>query len=334
MTADPWHAIAEIAGKSPSTHNTQGWRFAIHSAAEATLCYDVTRTLPAEDIHGDFNIVNMGIFARGVEIAAASMGYGIETEFALDESDEAGRYKPVATLRLHQGGDEGDAELLAPFLKRRTSRIPYDGRTLEKRPLTDLRKRMANQGHGFSWTDDAEAVKWIMELNAETIADDLQSPPVRRELHSWTRVTQREAQKSGDGLWARCMNQHGVLLWYMTKFPRTLRIAAFRRFFKRAYLATQAGTPAIGWIEGGLRTRQQQFQAGRVALDFWVRLTQFDIQMLPFGSLYTNQASHAQVAGRTGAPEFWLIFRMGYGPVPPKSYRLPTSALFVASEQT
>ena len=315
--------------KSPSTHNTQGWRLAVHSASEATLSYDHARTLPAEDIHGDFNIINMGIFARAAEIAAASLDNRIETEFAIDESYVVGRYKPVAKLHLHRGGNPGDAELLPSFLNRGTSRIPYDGRNLDERHLLDLQEWVATHGHQLSWTDDAEAVKWFIELNAETIAEDLQSPPVRRELHRWTRVTQRQAKKSGDGLWARCMNQNGVLLWYMTKFPRILRVGAFRRFFKRRYLATQEGTPAVGWIEGSLRTREQQFQAGRIVLGFWIRLTQFNIRMLPYGSLYTNQASNTQVGGRTGAPGFWLIFRMGYGPLPPESYRLPTSSLFI-----
>ena len=54
------------------------------------------------------------------------------------------------------------------------------------------------------------------------------------------------------------------------------------------------------------------------------------------GSLPRRGVLHAgtyrvyrKVGDRTGARGFWLIFRMGYDPMPPPSYRLSTSMLFI-----
>jgi hypothetical protein len=130
-----WTKIASIAGRSPSTHNTQAWRIRVESDLEATLCYDREGALPAEDVNGDFNVINLGIFTRGAEIAAASIGYRLRREFVLDESDLSLRYVPVAEWSLERDAGSGDAQLLEPFLERRTSRTPYDGQKLGSRDL-------------------------------------------------------------------------------------------------------------------------------------------------------------------------------------------------------
>lgn len=200
---------------------------------------------------------------------------------------------------------------------------------MEEAPLRALQVAVGAQGHAFGWTSDGEMVARLLGLNAETIADDLQSRPIREELRRWTRVSPWQARLSGDGLWARCMEQHPVQLWYMLRWPGILKRRRVRAYFKRRYLKTQAGTPAVGWVEGSIETRERQFEAGRLVLDLWLRLTQAGVSILPFGSLYTNQRSNLEVGTAIGAPRFWLIFRMGYGAKPPASYRLPAKALFI-----
>ena len=324
-----WRRIAEIAAQSPSTHNTQGWRVRVESERTAVLFYDRERTLPAEDVNGDFNIINMGIFVRGMEIGAAAHGLRLTWSYALDESEDGASYVRVARLALDAGDDKHSAPLLTPFLLRRTSRIPYDGRPVDSQAMGDLRALARERGHRFGWTQDPESVRWLMELNAETIADDLQVPAIRQELHRWMRFTRREAELKADGLWTACLNENSGLAWYMTRAPQILRLNFVRRTLRNSYLGAQAGTPAIGWIAGDIRTREQQFAAGCFLLDFWVRLTAWGLYIMPYGSLYTNSQSNKEVGLDTGDPDFWMIFLMGYGPVPPKSFRLPIEHLIM-----
>ena len=324
-----WAQIVSVAGRSPSTHNTQAWRIRIESEREATLCYDREGTLPAEDVKGDFNLINMGVFTRGAEIAAASIGHRLQWNFVLDESDPSLRYVPVAALSLESDPKLDDAQLLDPFLERRTSRIPYDGQKLEPRDLHALRDLAARAGHEFAWTQEEENVRWFLNLNAETIVEDLQQQAIRRELHQWMRFTRFRARRTGDGLWSRCMNQNAFLMWFMIRYPHVLKARWVNQALQQGYLRTQAGTPAVGWIEGVIETREDQFAAGRFVLDFWIELHRLGIDMMPYGSLYTNQASNLKIGERTGAPGFWLIFRMGHGVRPPQSFRRPAAQLFI-----
>jgi hypothetical protein len=103
-----WRRIVEIARLSPSTHNTQGWRIVILSCHEAGLMYDNERTLPAEDVNGDLNVINMGIFVRAMEIAASSIGYRLDYAFNLKFYDPPCRYTPVAGLTLKPTLDSKD----------------------------------------------------------------------------------------------------------------------------------------------------------------------------------------------------------------------------------
>lgn len=285
--------------------------------------------LPAEDVKGDFNLINMGIFTRGAEIAAASIGWRLHWDFVLDESDLSLRHVPVAVLSLESDPKQDDARLLDSFLERRTSRIPYDGQKLESRDLHALRDLAACAGHEFAWTQEEESVRWFLKLNAETIVEDLQQHAIRRELYQWTRFTSRRARRTGDGLWSRCMNQNAFLMWFMIRYPQVLKIRWINQALQQGYLRTQGGTPAVGWIEGVIETRKDQFSAGCFVLDFWIELHRLGIDMMPYGSLYTNRASNAKVSERTGAPRFWLIFRMGYGVRPPQSFRRPAAQLFI-----
>jgi nitroreductase len=324
-----WRQIGDIAAQSPSTHNTQAWRVRVESDRAAALFYERERTLPAEDINGDFNMINMGIFTRGLEIGAATHGRRLTWSYALDESEHGASYVPVARLALDAGDDQNSASLLTPFLLRRTSRLPYDGRRVDSQALGDQKALARERGHRFGCTQDPRSVRWVMEFNAETIAYDLQVPAIRQELRRWIRFTRREAENKADGLWTACLNENSGLAWYLTRAPQLLLLPFARRILRDSYLAAQAGTPAIGWISGDTGTREKQVEAGRFLLDFWVRLTAWGLYILPYGSLYTNSQSNREVGLRTGDPDFWMIFRMGYGRVPPKSFRLPVQRLLM-----
>lgn len=327
---DPlWTELVRIASRSPSTHNTQGWRLTEHGEDGVALHFDHDRTLPAEDRDGAFNIVNMGVFVRALEIAAAARGRRLAWTFEISDDGAPSDHTRVARLDLEEGSVPGDAALLEAFQRRRTGRFPYDGRPIPVADLERLAALVAEGGHSFGWTQDPARIRRLMELNADAIADDLQVASIRDELRAWTRFTRGEAERTRDGLWAACMNQSGVGLWMTYAFPWVLRLAPVRAVATRRYLATQGGTATIGWIAGSIDDRTAQFEAGRVLLDWWLELTGLGIDMLPYGSLYTRPEAHRAVADEIGEPAWWILVRMGYGRVPPKSYRLDPETLWI-----
>ena len=326
--ADPWPAIVRIASASPSTHNTQGWRLRRDAPDRATLFFSHARTLPAEDRTGAFNVVNMGVFVRALELAAASLGRTLEYDFGLGETDAPEGHTRVAGLRLG-GVRPPDAAGAALMTRRRTGRFPYDGRPVPDEDLRSLRAVVEPAGHRFGWTHDPELIGSIMELNADTIADDLQERPIREEVRAWTRFTRRQAERTGDGLWAACMNQGPLGLWLTYRFPWVLRAAPVRRAASKRDLASQGGTATIAWISGAIEERWQQLETGRMMLDWWLRLTERGVAMLPYGSLYTRRSAYREVAGLIGEDDWWIVVRLGYGPAPPRSFRLAPEALWI-----
>lgn len=348
---DPvWTDLVRIAGRSPSTHNTQGWRLVDEGDAGVTLCFDHARTLPAEDRTGAFNMVNMGVFVRALEIAAAAAGNALSVALEIGDDGAPAEHTRVARLTLVNGagGAAGDgsrfptsasgaarspAELLDLLERRRTGRFPYDGRPVPDVDLERLAAVVERGGHRFGWTHDPDRIRRLMELNADTIADDLQEAPIRRELRAWTRFTRAEAERTGDGLWAACMNQSGAQLRFTYAFPWILRFGWVRRMASRGYLQSQGGTATMAWMAGSLDDRSAQFETGRTMLDWWLELTALGIDMLPYGSLYTRPEAYRAAADEIGVPDWWIIVRLGYGPEPPRSFRLDPESLWLRTDR-
>src|ERR671930_1204620 len=122
-----WTDLIDLARWAPSPHNIQTWKVRPLSDRRAELLYDPERTLPATDPGGAFTKAGLGVFAEILAVAAAATGRSLEidwTAFELDSRAPApGR---VASLRLTDGGSDSlDASLIP---RRRTSRLPYDGR--------------------------------------------------------------------------------------------------------------------------------------------------------------------------------------------------------------
>ena len=91
------------------------------------------------------------------------------------------------------------------------------------------------------------------------------------------------------------------------------------------------GTATVGWLRGPFAKPTEWFDAGRMLLRLWLELTRHSLVLHPFGSVITNELSHARLAERLhqdeGDRELWLVFRLGRSAEPPASSRLPVQRL-------
>ena len=290
------------------------------------------RLLPVEDPDGRFETAAQGIFLEALDVAAGKFGLTVETEPLFPSLGADADERPlVARLRL--ASRETPARFAAELLeRRRTSRVPYDGRPVDEQALAELSGIAAEFGHQASFTSDPALVDWVLSLNADTVFYDLDEDDRREEIGRWTHPS--NARRAGAG--------RRLLAGAASASPRpssassSIGTASFaqrpvRALARRLYLRSMRGTTTVGWIAGPWSTPAECLAAGRMLLRFWLALTAHGLYLQPFGSVITSPTSHARLAEqlrvREGEREIWLLLRIGSGPEPPRSARRPPAEI-------
>jgi hypothetical protein len=329
----PWTDLIELARWAPSPHNIQTWKVRLLSDRHAELLYDPARTLPATDPDGAFTKVGLGVFVETLAVAAAARGFRLEVEWDEFELDHrAAGPRRAASLRLADGGADGlDAELIR---RRRTSRLPFDGRPVDGELLRELERISGAFGHRFTASSDPSFVDWVLELNRDTLFYDLADEGARGEIGSWLRFSERRAAAERDGFSPRCLGFPGWLLFLFFRVPAVATLPGVNAAIRRRYFATTSGTRTIGWFQGPFGGHAESIEAGRLLARLWLTLTRHGVQLHPFGSIITNPRAsarlHERIAVSDGEAPLWLIVRLGYSAEPPRSHRLRTDELLVA----
>jgi hypothetical protein len=316
-----WSDLLEDARRAPSPHNTQAWLLDVVDETHANVYSPADRLLPIEDPEHRFLTATIGIFVEALRVAAAARG--------LDVSDElVGPAAPDALVaRVELRGGQPRADDLRLLLRRRTSRLPYDGRPAPPDALEDLARVAAGFGHAFTASTDPSFVDWVVDLNAATLFYDLAEDDRRSEIRSWTHTSERAAQARGDGFSPRALGFPGWLIRLFFDHHRAVR--PLEPLVRRIYLRQMQGTATVGWIAGPWSTPREWYDAGRMFLRFWLAATSRGLVLQPFGSVITNPTAHARLDERieqTGEP-VWLLLRLGYSAEPPLSARLPVERL-------
>lgn len=329
-----WTALLEYARWAPSPHNLQPWKLHLVSATEAHLCYDPARLLPYTDPTSAFLTVALGMFVECLRIAAAPHGWQLQATY---ETEQQLAFTPatpprLAVLRLIPGAAPVtfDPELIR---RRRTSRLPYDGRPLAGPVQLLLQAVAATHVHTLRCSSDPDLVDFVLHLNSQTLFTDLDDPQSRQEIGRWIRTSDAEAQARQDGLWSRCMGFPGRLMHNFFFHSERFRSAWKRSVLGNVYRRSMRGTSTVAWLSGPFETRPDWLAAGTALQQLWLTLTQHGAYLHPFGSVVTNAAAHAQFLARiqhpAGSGQLWLLVRFGYSHEPPRSLRLSVSDLLV-----
>jgi hypothetical protein len=317
-----WADLVEQARRAPSPHNTQPWLVEALDEQRATVYTRAERLLPVEDPDYAFLTCGVGIFVEALRVAAAARGAELRDELV----GPAGEDALVARLELTEATTRDD-EALVQLRRRRTSRLPYDGRPVPEDVLATLVAEASGFGHAFRASADPAFVRWVVELNAATLFYDLAEDDRRAEIRHWTRTSEGEARAKADGFSPRCMGFNGLLIRAFFDHHRLVR--PVEPLLRRVYLRQTRGTATVGWVAGPWGSPQQWYDAGRMLLRLWLAATRHRVVLQPFGSVITNPTAHARLEERIqpGEQPVWLLLRLGYSPEPPQSARLPAKEL-------
>jgi hypothetical protein len=168
---------------APSRHNTQPWIFEI-DGDEVLLFTDTARALPVADPDGRQLLMSCGAAAVNLRLAAAHFGFATTTEIVPAHRRDG----LVARVRLEERrATTPDAEeMFQAIPRRRTNRLPLDGREPPDGLVTALLRDARREGAWLRSVDEQERCA-VAELVAEGDRVQWSSSRFRAELAQWTR---------------------------------------------------------------------------------------------------------------------------------------------------
>ncbi|MBC7512196.1 hypothetical protein H7142_00870 [Candidatus Saccharibacteria bacterium] len=337
ITPAIWQAIINDARRYPSPHNSQPIKIKILNDGDAGLYYDLDLGLPAESYGIPFAHVCAGVFLESLSIVAAKKGYKVHetvvpTELNFGASNRLHRFANVS-LSARKVTDR-DVQTYDAFMRRQTSRRPYDSRLVPELTIEELQRIAASGGYMFRTSSDKQFVKDIVHINQSTLFDDLQNDAVYTEIMQWLRFSHSQAEEKKDGLSAETMLIPGKLLHFSMRHRGMWSLPIVGDVIRWAYLRTMKGVSQIGWIEGPFARPGDYISAGRTFMKLWIELTLQGVYIHPFGTVITNPKSHAKFVQKAGITErdghmAWMLFRFGYSKQPPQAFKRMSESMIV-----
>jgi len=322
----PWEPIIQTALRTPSPHNSQPWRLRIRDDRHATLFMETARTLPDEDTTGHFLRCAMGMFLESLRIVSANAG--LTLRHTLIDEDAPGPFIRFAELEL-QGTSEPSQYPDSLFQIRKTSRLPSNGARVDPTLATLLKQISAQHGHRYYQLDDQALIEVVILENIRAVFHDLNVPAYHREIATWFRYTDEEAQSKADGLDYKCMRLLPVQLRLMRQLPQIMSWPLTRSLIRWTYRKQLGNVSHIGVIGGPFFDNAAAVNAGAFLMHFWLELARQKLFIHPFGNLVTNSQAKACIRELTSVDDVWLVFRIGYTDEPPQSFRRPVSEVLL-----
>jgi hypothetical protein len=161
--------LIELAGRAPSVHNSQPWRFEVGEQA-IELYADTSRQL-LEDPAGREMLISCGAALYGLRLGIRSLGYLAEAELFCG-SVLLARVRPG--LPAPMTSDE--RKMLQAVPHRHTHRGPFEPGPLPDGLLARLRDDVASEGATLSVVDAGPARRKLTEILAAWIQSGLDLP--------------------------------------------------------------------------------------------------------------------------------------------------------------
>lgn len=325
----PWRDILEEARRYPSPHNSQPIKVRLTGERTADVLYDLDLGLPAESFGIPFGHVCAGTFLHSLAVVAAGHGWRVQEELHLSPMDftASDRSHLIGSVRLvpQEVDDAARADHRA-YLRRRTSRRPYDGRLVGDDVVAGAAEIAGRAGHELGVTADQDTVGALVTINQRTLFDDLRNDAVHAEILHWLRYSRPEAAATGDGLSAETMLMPGRVLRFAMRHRGLWEAPVIGAIIRNVYLRTMRGVPQLAWLTGPFADESDHLEAGRVFMRVWLHLESHGVVLHPLGTVITNPRSHEALVRRLGIVEedgqmVWMLVRIGYSDRPPLAHR-------------
>jgi len=289
---------------APSRNNTQPWLFEI-AGDELRAYADVSRTLPVSDPDGRQLLMSCGGALMNLRLAAAHFGHATSLEILPGHRQDG----LLARVRLEErcASTPEVEEMFRAIPRRRTNRLPLDGREPPEGLVTALLREARREGVSLRPVEPHQR-RVVADLIAE--GDDLawSSSRYRAELSGWVR-SNRSPRRDGLPGFALGMSDAAALVHPLVMRWRNPARAEAERDRRRAL-----GTKALVVLSTRRDGKAEWLQAGAALQRVLLRATAAGL----FASYFTQPIEApelrrrlADAVGDPGAPQ--IMFRLGYG---------------------
>jgi len=177
-------AVVEVANRAPSIHNTQPWRWELHSE-HLSLRADRDRQLLVADPDGHSLLISCGAALALTELGLRALGWQVETRRLPEDGD------PDLLAEFRVTGPRqvsaADTEVVTAAQRRQSDRRPFQRQDVPPEMVEQLRSAAAAAGVHADFPDRAEqrvnlavAVSWADRTEAE-------DPAYVAEMNRWLR---------------------------------------------------------------------------------------------------------------------------------------------------
>jgi hypothetical protein len=330
----------ELIRTYPSPHNGQPMVMQRQGDGEYAVFFQTSRGLTATSISYLFSFVTIGVFFEHVTACAEALGHGIDTDVQLPRvADMAMPDKELAcgTIRVDWNEKNEDPELIGAIRFRQTSRKKYE-RGLSDEEKEEVKNLFDGKPQTLTYVSEKQAQE-IIWLNQRAVFDDMFDDKVRGELRRWLRTSQEEKAAKKDGLSYDCMELSGASLRFALDHYKVLHWPVIARLLKGYYLRTMRDNSTVGYMTAPFTTEQQAYEAGKLVLRLWIRLSLRQEYIHPFGTIVSNTQAHGDFLKIVGIQDemresnyVTFIFRAGRSAAPVRSERLGMEHFLRGSE--
>lgn len=312
LSPSDYRELVRYATLAASSHNTQPWIFRLESDRIQVLP-DFSRRCPAVDPDDHHLYASLGCAVENLLLAAQAAGLKGHCRF------------DPSTTGLQVIFEEAEAVRSALFDAiplRQCSRSEYDGAPLADEELEKLEDAARGEGVSVLMLAGTEQKNLVMEYVAAGNEAQFADPAWARELKSWIRFSEKEAVRSGDGLYGPAMGSPAVPRWLGLLAMKGMFSAKNQNSKDRRHIHSSSAIAVIysqaddipHWLEAGRSYQRLALQAAAVGL----RMA-FINQPVEVAKLRPEFAHAIGIGDRR--PD--LIVRIGHGPEMPRSLRRP-----------
>lgn len=342
-------AAADIATRSPSSHNSQPWGLAyvvsdLGRRRAAVLCGDTetdaeflllaadrVRELTALPAHHAEMELSCGLYWRLLLRALAAQGWIVRAGVMASAADLGvfglpADWRPLRLVRLERASEQTESLTRLRDLAeaRHTDRGPYLDKPIPSAILNTLVRRSTPSSQRFdirvlSSEDDRTRFARFIARHA---GRDFTHPAAWRETHSFIRRSEAEAQERGDGFTFEHLfgplSPRETLLRRIALAPitmRALRATGFPRILAGQLAALVRHSPAVLMLSLPETTadEDEMLAAGQLLTDFWLLATDVGLVLHPISVVI----QHADLLARlrtefSMAGRVFFVARLGY----------------------